>query len=87
MAVLTSEGRLLLWEVEFQQVGVYGQDTREDSLPVMLTAHPVKGVGLVSVEPEKEELRGGVGDMEKTPRLTLSESIAPHWFVPPTGKS
>lgn len=50
VAVLTSEGRVLLWEVEFYQVGINRRDSaeEEDALPSMLTAHPVGRVGLVS---------------------------------------
>lgn len=84
VAVLTSEGRILFWELEFQQVGVYGQDFGdEDPLPTMITARPLRGAGLVNIEEEDEGV-GGVWDVNG---LTLGDSIAPHWFTPPDGES
>ena len=86
LAVLTSEGKILFWKVEFVQVGIYGQDLANyDPLPTMVTAHPVKGVGLVNIEGEEED--EGIGGVKGVNALTLSETIAPHWFVPPEGKS
>lgn len=84
VAVLTSEGRVLFWEVEFQHVGTYGQDlTEDDAIPTMLTAHPVKGVGLVDLGGEEDE---GVGGLTESRGLSLSDIIAPHWFLPPDGE-
>lgn len=86
VAVLTSEGRILFWEVEFEQIGTYGQKLMEDdAIPTMLTAHPVKGVGLVDLgEGEGED--EGIGVVSESRGLSLSDNIAPHWFVPPDGE-
>lgn len=88
VAVLTSEGRVLLWEVEFYQVGINRRDSaeEEDALPSMLTAHPVGRVGLVSVGEEEE---GGVevGEAEQSKGISLADTIAPHWFLPPEGEN
>ena len=92
MAVLTSEGRILFWETEFQQVGQHGQDfTEEDAPPTMLSARPTKGEGLVDLgegqkEEEKEEDEG-VGDMIDAKGLSLADTVAPHWFTPPNSES
>jgi hypothetical protein len=81
VAVLTSEGKILFWEVEFHQVGVYGQTlAQDDSVPVMLTAHPVNGVGLMSVGEKSKDVR------EEMRGLSLSDTISPHWFVPSPGE-
>ncbi len=86
VAVLTSEGRILFWEMEFHYVGTFGQDFMEDdAIPTMLTAHPVKGVGLVNLEGEEDE-EVGVGGMMASRGLSLSDIIAPHWFMPPDGE-
>ena len=77
VAVLTSEGRILFWEVEFHQVGMYGRDSVEDeAIPTMLTAHPVKEEGLGEGLEDAGELGG----------VCLSDIISPHWFVPPEGE-
>ena len=78
--MLTSEGRILFWECEFDQVGVYGQQLSEDLYPALLTAHPVKGVDLVGVGAEDE----GYNDCGQG--ISLSDTIAPTWFTPPDGR-
>lgn len=91
MAVLTSEGRILFWEVEFHQVGMHGQDFNEDeAIPTMLTACPVKGMGVASVGPggeEEEEEDEGIAGVTELGGLCLADTIAPHWFVPPEGEA
>lgn len=84
VAVLTSEGRVLFWEVEFQQVGIHGRDFLEDdALPTMLSARPMKGAGLVNVG-EQEGEDEGVAEVRG---LSLADTIAPHWFTPPNCES
>ena len=62
------------------QVGLYGQEFSEDvTPPTFLSACPVEA-GLVDL-PGEEEGPGG----EPTERLTLADTIAPHWFSPPEG--
>lgn len=88
VAVLTSEGRILFWEVEFHQVGTCsGQELgiSDNSLPVLLTPCPVKGVRIVTMG-EKWEEEGEGWDLGSAGGRTLSQCIAPHWFVPPDGK-
>jgi hypothetical protein len=77
-AIMTSEGRILLWDVEFEQVGLYGQVFPEDTPPPsLLSACPV--------EPGLVDLPGEVGRGEPTEKLTLADTVAPHWFSPPEG--
>lgn len=89
VAVLTSEGRILFWEVEFHHAGVYGRDfTEEDAPPTLLSARPIKEAGLVNVGEEEVEDEGvGSDDMEEVWGLSLADSIAPHWFIPPKCES
>ena len=62
------------------QVGLYGQEFSEDvTPPTFLSACPVEA-GLVDLPGEEEGLGG-----EPTERLTLADTIAPHWFSPPEG--
>lgn len=81
VAVLTSEGRILFWGVEFQWAGQYGR-ADSDEHPAMVTAHPVKGAGLVMVGEEE-----GVARETELRGLCLSDTISPHWFVPPDGST
>lgn len=108
-AVMTSEGRILLWDVEFEQVlhqrcmscskderdslqalkpvypllpclqvGLHGQEFPDDaSPPPLLSAYPV--------EPGLVDLSSEAGRGEPTEKLTLADTIAPHWFSPPEG--
>lgn len=60
------------------QIGLYGQEFSEDSAPLsFLSAYPVEA-GLVDVEE-------GAGQEDPGERLTLADTIAPHWFSPPEG--
>ena len=60
------------------KVGLHGQMFPEDaSLPPLLSAYPVEP-GLVDLSGERA---GG----EPTEKLTLADTIAPHWFSPPEG--
>ena len=101
---MTSEGRILLWDVEFEQVkhvihcnfkilvhfppslpllqvGLHGQEFPDDTTPpTLLSACPVEP-GLVDLPVE------GGGDRQPTDKLTLRDTIAPHWFSPPEGKN
>ena len=62
------------------QVGLYGQEFPDDvAPPTFLSACPVE-VGLVDLPGEGEGPAG-----EPTERLTLADTIAPHWFFPPEG--
>ena len=65
------------------QVGVYGEDLPKevDSFSTLLTSRPVKGSTLVNVT-QDEGIDGGVADGRG---LTLADTIAPHWFIPPEG--
>jgi len=93
VAVLTSEGRVLFWQLEFHQVGVSSNSLgcgQEDSLTV-LSSRPVT-VPKPMVDLEKTWEEGGnleeededVWQLEKS-CWTLSDSMAPHWFSPATG--
>ena len=60
------------------QIGLHGQEFPEDTPPpCLLSACPVEA-GLVDLPGEGE--RG-----EPTEKLTLADTIAPHWFSPPEG--
>ena len=54
-----------------------------DSFPTLLTSRPLKGSTLVNIT-QDEGIDGGVAD---GCGLTLADTIAPHWFIPPEGKS
>ena len=62
---------------------MYGEEVpREvDPLPTLLTAYPVRGLKLVSIA-QDEGIDGGVAEGRD---LTLADTIAPHWFIPPEG--
>ena len=77
VAVLTSEGKILLLDLEFECVGVYGQELTEEIGPTVLTALPMRA-GLVDLRGEDEGYDDGDGV-----GLTLGDTIAPHWFFPP----
>lgn len=91
VAVLTSEGRILFWNVEFQQIGTYSGSSgqafgiNEECSPVLLTPCPVRTVN--AVEEWEEEGEEEVWGMLSAGARTLSYSIAPHWFLPPNGKA
>ena len=80
VAVLTSEGKILLLDLEFECVGIYGQELTEEIGPTMLTALPMRAglVGLVDLHGEDEGYDDGDGV-----GLTLGDTITPHWFFPP----
>ena len=93
VAILTSEGRVLIWQVEFQQVGTfsggYSQefDITNDPLPILLTPRPVKTLKIVTVGEEwEEEEEEDECSVETRGARTLTYSIAPHWFAPPNSK-
>lgn len=73
-AILTSEGRVTFWHSVFQKIGVYGE-TEDESQLALISALPTNGNGSI----------GNMGNDEGG--ITLSQSVAPHWFVPPEGKS
>ena len=79
VSVLTSEGKVLLLDLEFVRAGIYGQEPTEESSSALLTALPLKGgvAGLVDMGREDE----GYGDGDGI-GLTLGDTIAPHWFLP-----
>ena len=94
VAVLTSEGRVLFWQLEFHQVGLSNGSLgrgQEDSLAVM-SSRPISAPKpMVDLEKAWEE-GGHLEDEEEEEEMwqlgkcwTLSDSIAPHWFSPPTG--
>lgn len=72
----------MFWDCEFEQVGVYGQQLskRAELYPTLLTAHPVRGVDLVSVGEEDEGYSGAGGQ-----GISLADTVAPTWFTPPEG--
>ena len=64
----------------FPQVGLHGQEFPEDvTPPTFLSACPVEA-GLVDLPGDEGRDNG-----EPTARLTLADTIAPHWFSPPEG--
>ena len=73
-AILTSEGRVTFWHSIFQKVGVYSErkDNTDRVQLTLISALPT------SVNSSTDSDEGGI---------TLSQSVAPHWFVPPEGKS
>ena len=103
VAVLTSEGRVLFWQLEFYEVGTYsavhGQDIGEgeDGSLAVMSSRPVKGPP-VMVELERAWEEGGKEEEEEEEEeenfwqlescgWTLADYIAPHWFTPLPGKS
>ena len=64
---------------------MYGEDLPKDmdSFPTLLTSRPLKGSTLVNIT-QDEGIDGGVSDGRG---LTLADTIAPHWFIPPEGNS
>lgn len=79
VAVFTSEGRILFWNIEFDLVGIYSKQITEelDSIPTLLTARPVGSIG-------SKELSILSSNHEQG--LTLGDTISPHWFTPSEGK-
>ena len=66
---------------------MYGEDLSKevDSFPTLLTSRPLKGSTLVNITHTQDEgIDGGVADGRG---LTLADTIAPHWFIPPEGNS
>ena len=85
VALLISDGRALIWTVEFDKVGVYGERLddelmNKDGRPplTLISALPRCVSPLVSFGEEEEKDVSEAGEP-----LTLQYSIAPHWFVPP----
>lgn len=74
--ILTSEGKLLFWDMGFECVGVYdgGKGEGGSGAPLSLVSALPVGIG---------EERGMGSQCEG---LTLSGSIAPHWFNPSDGE-
>ncbi|XP_019864425.1 PREDICTED: WD repeat-containing protein 11-like isoform X2 [Amphimedon queenslandica] len=74
LSVLTSEGKLLFWDVGFECMGLYdGRRGEEGGSPLsLISALPVTNGG---DRPIGSSCEG----------LTLSQSIAPHWFNPSDG--
>lgn len=62
---------------------MYGEELPKevDPLPTLLTAHPLKGSRLINVT-QDEGIGGGMAEGRS---LTLADTIAPHWFIPPEG--
>ena len=75
-ALLTSEGKVMFWKVQFEQVGLWGESEHKETLRDPLTL-----IGALPVEVGVHQ--GGGGGEEGA--LTLHHSIAPHWFTPPGG--
>lgn len=74
----TLPDNLYLSTLVSHQIGLHGQEFPEDTPPpCLLSACPVEA-GLVDLPGEGE--RG-----EPTEKLTLADTIAPHWFSPPEG--
>ncbi len=80
--MLTSEGRILFWECDFEQVGVSGVSEGAESQLTLLTSHPVRGVDLVSVGAEVDEGYGA----DRGQGISLDQTVAPTWFTPPESK-
>ena len=79
VAILTSEGKIMFWETSFEKMGVYGERLQED----FSGGQPVT---LISALPSNSSEEGGGVMGEESKGLTLSQSIAPHWFTPPEGE-
>ena len=64
---------------------MYGEDLPKevDSFPTLLTSRPLKGSTLVNIT-QDEGISGGVTGERG---LTLADTIAPHWFIPPEGNA
>ena len=71
VAVLTSDGKLMLWGLQFEEEGMYSEGNVHEasSCPTAVGALPVGG--------------GRGGDVGQ---LTLQEAVSPHWFTPPNGE-
>lgn len=80
---MTSEGRVLFWECEFEQVGVSSGSEGARQHKTLLTSHPVSGVDLVSLGTEVDE--GFEADRGRG--ISLDQTVAPTWFTPPDGKN
>lgn len=78
---MTSEGRILFWECEFEQVGVSGGS--EEAPHTLLTAHPMRGVDLVRVGVETDE---GYG-RDHGRGISLDQTVSPTWFTPAESKA
>ena len=79
-AILTSDGRVMFWQVMFEKVGLFGERLEEGSKGT----YPLT---LISALPNTNgdlEVDGSTLGMDSG-RLSLAYSIAPHWFVPPEG--
>ena len=79
VAILTSEGRMIFWETSFEKIRVYGERLPED----FSGGQPIT---LISALPSSSSEEGGGVMGEESRGLTLSQSIAPHWFIPPDGE-
>lgn len=62
---------------------MYGEELPKevDPLPTLLTAYPMRGSRLISITQDE----GIDGDVAEGCGLTLADTIAPHWFIPPEG--
>ena len=62
---------------------MYGEELPKevDPLPTLLTAYPMRGSRLISIA-QDEGIEGCVAEGWG---LTLADTIAPHWFIPPEG--
>ena len=79
VAILTSEGKMMFWETSFEKIRVYGERLPEDF-------NGVQPITLISALPSNSSEKGGGVMGEESKGLTLSQSIAPHWFIPPDGE-
>jgi len=79
ISVLTSEGKILLLDLEFVRVGIYGQELTEENSSTLLTALPLKRGMAELVDTGRDDVGYGDGDGIG---LTLEDTIAPHWFLP-----
>ena len=79
ISVLTSEGKILLLDLEFVRVGIYGQELTEENSSTLLTALPLKRGMAELVDTGRDD--EGYGDRDGI-GLTLEDTIAPHWFLP-----
>lgn len=62
---------------------MYGEEVPKevDPLPSLLSANPIQGSMLINIAPDE----GIDGGMVEGRGLTLADTIAPHWFIPPEG--
>ena len=80
VAVFTSEGKILFWDIQFDMIGIYSKESTEDlySIPTLLSAHPVSVDCIQNMELSCAEHEQGI---------TLGDTISPHWFTPPEGET